>query len=57
MKKSISKLALKHEVIKTLVDSDLSRVAGGGSPLCGPTKLVSTCTTAFHADSLQHPRG
>jgi hypothetical protein len=53
MKRSIPKLALKREVIRTLVKTEMARVIGGAETNCPVvTRLLSGCTTAFHADSL-----
>lgn len=53
MKRSIPKLALKRETVRTLVKTEMERVIGGGETICPVvTRLASGCTTAFHADSL-----
>ena len=58
MKKTISKLALNRETVKTLVDTDLSRVNGGVPPTpCTPfTRLISGCVTELDAGAPQHRR-
>lgn len=53
MKKSISKLALNRETVRTLVNTELARVIGGLETICTQvTKLASGCSSEFHADSL-----
>jgi len=53
MKRSIPKLALKRETVRTLVKTEMARVIGGAETNCpAVTKLASGCSSAFHADSL-----
>jgi hypothetical protein len=53
MKKSIPKLALNRETVRTLVKTELARVVGGDETNCpAVTKLASGCSSAVHADSL-----
>jgi len=53
MKKSIPKLALNRETVRTLVKTELARVVGGDETNCpNVTKLQSGCSSAVHADSL-----
>ena len=54
MKKSIPKLALNRETVRTLVKTELARVVGGSDDTNCPavTKLASGCSSAVHADSL-----
>ena len=53
MKKSIPKLALKRETVRTLVNTELARVIGGDETACtNVTGLASGCSSAMHADSL-----
>jgi len=56
MKRSIPKLTLNRETVRTLVNTELARVIGGSDDTnCGPatiTKLASGCSSNFHADSL-----
>jgi len=53
MKKSIPKLTLNRETVRALVDTELARVVGGVETNCPQvTGVLSTCTTAIHADSL-----
>lgn len=57
MKKSITKLMLHQETLRTLANHELPRVVGGVANGCPDlTRLASGCTTNFHADSLvQNP--
>ncbi len=56
MKKSIPKLALNRETVRTLVKTELARVVGGDETNCpAVTKLASGCSSAVHADSLDCP--
>jgi hypothetical protein len=56
MKKSISKLALKRETVRTLVSTELTWVVGGQETACPAlTRLQSGCSEEFHADSLVPP--
>lgn len=54
MKRSIPKLTLNRETVRTLVDTELARVIGGDDTTCGTTvtKLASGCSSNFHGDSL-----
>jgi hypothetical protein len=53
MKRSIPKLTLKRETVRTLVKTEMERVIGGAETICpNVTRAASSCTTAFHADSL-----
>jgi hypothetical protein len=53
MKKSIPKLALNRETVRTLVTTELARVIGGVETACTQvTKLASGCSSEVHADSL-----
>lgn len=53
MKRSISKLALKRETVRTLVATELARVVGGEETSCTQvTGLISGCSGEVHADSL-----
>jgi len=56
MKRSIPKLTLKRETVRTLVKTEMERVIGGAETICpNVTRRESGCTTAFHADSLLSP--
>jgi len=57
MKKSIPKLALNRETVRTLVKAEMARVVGGSDETNCPavTRLQSGCTSAVHADSLDCP--
>jgi hypothetical protein len=56
MKKSISKLMLNHETIRTLVNDELSRVVGGVADNCSDmTRLVSGCTVTPAHSNIQSP--
>lgn len=56
MKRSIPKLTLKRETVRTLVKTEMERVIGGAETICpNVTRQLSGCTTAFHADSLLAP--
>jgi hypothetical protein len=53
MKRSIPKLALNRETVRTLVNIEMMRVIGGMESNCpNVTGLASGCATQFHADSL-----
>jgi hypothetical protein len=53
MKKSIPKLALNRETVRTLVNTEMARVVGGLATDCpAVTQLASTCSSNLHADSL-----
>lgn len=53
MKKSIPKLALNRETVRTLVNTELARVVGGEETACPQvTRLLSGCSSEVHADSL-----
>jgi hypothetical protein len=53
MKKSIPKLALHRETVRTLVNTELARVVGGAETACPQvTQLISGCSSDVHADSL-----
>ena len=53
MKKSIPKLTLNRETVRTLVNTELARVVGGMDTECpAVTRLASGCSSAFHAGSL-----
>jgi hypothetical protein len=53
MKKSIPRLALNRETVRTLVDTELARVVGGEETNCPQvTRLISGCSSQVHADSL-----
>lgn len=53
MKKSIPKLALNRETVRTLVATELTRIVGGAATACTQvTGLASGCSSQAHADSL-----
>ena len=52
MKKSIPKLALNRETVRTLVKTELARVVGGETNCTAVTGLASGCSGGAHADSL-----
>jgi hypothetical protein len=53
MKRSIPRLALKRETVRTLVTTELTRVVGGEETNCPQvTGLLSGCSGEVHADSL-----
>ena len=54
MKKSITKLALNQETIRTLADVAATRFTGEAPPPdCWMTRLISGCSSGIHADSLR----
>jgi len=52
MKKSIPKLALNRETVRTLINTELARVVGGETNCTNVTGLQSGCSGFAHADSL-----
>jgi putative effector of murein hydrolase len=52
MKRSIPRLALKRETVRTLVATELARVVGGEETCTQVTGLMSGCSGEVHADSL-----
>jgi len=57
MKKSIPKLVLKRETVRTLVNTELTWVVGGLETACPQlSRLQSGCSEEFHADSLAVPQ-
>ena len=53
MKKSIPKLALNRETVRTLAGAELARVVGAAETNCPQvTQLISGCSSEVHADSL-----
>lgn len=55
MKKSIAKLMLDQETIRTLVNDELTRVVGGAQDCPDVTRLVSGCTVTFANPIVQSP--
>lgn len=55
MKKSIAKLTLDRETIRTLVDDELARVVGGLQDCPDITRLVSGCTVPRTNSIVQSP--
>lgn len=55
MKKTITKLVLRRETLKLLIDSELARVAGGHDTNC-QTRQVSGCPAAPEVDVDSPPR-
>jgi hypothetical protein len=53
MKKSIPKLVLHRETVRTLVNTELARVVGGLEDNCpAVTRQESSCAPAIQADPL-----
>jgi hypothetical protein len=52
MKKSIPKITLHRETVRTLVRTELARVIGGDNGCPQVSRLASSCGGAIHADSL-----
>lgn len=53
MKRSIPKLTLNRETVRTLIDTEMARVVGGAETNCPQvTLLASGCSSGVHADSL-----
>ena len=55
MKKSIARLTLDRETIRTLVDDELARVVGGVQDCADITRLVSGCTVSTAKSIVQSP--
>jgi hypothetical protein len=51
MKKTITKLAIRRETLRILIDADLRRVAGGEETNCTlASKIASGCRTNVAAE-------
>ena len=52
MKRSLPKLVLNRETVRTLINTELARVVGGETNCTNVTGLNSGCSGIIHAASL-----